>query len=70
MRWDWIEEGLLRFCGRITSMRVWRDGLATTTRDPFGEKTKSRIEAGDRRATARRSDDLEHRGDFSQHIGC
>jgi hypothetical protein len=70
MRWDWIGESLLRFYGRITSMRGWRAGLATATGDPFGEKTKSRAEAGDPRATTRRIDDFEHRSDFSQHIGC
>ena len=70
MRWDWIRESLLRFCQRITSPRDLRDGLATANGDPFGEKTKSRAEAGDPRATTRRSDDFEHRSDFSQHIGC
>ncbi len=70
MRWDWIGASLLRLYDRITSPRGWRDGLATATGDPFGEKAKSRVEAGDPRATARRSDDFEHRSDFSQHIGC
>jgi hypothetical protein len=70
MKWDWIGESLLRIFDRITAPRGWGDGLATTTGDPFGEKTQSRDEAGDLRATARRSDDFEHRSDFSQHIGC
>jgi hypothetical protein len=70
MRWDWIGESLLRIYDRITAPRDWRDGLATATGDPFGEKTNSRVEASDPRATARRSDDFEHRSDFSQHIGC
>jgi hypothetical protein len=70
MRWDWIGESLLRFYDRITSPRGWRDSLATATGNPFGEKTESSVEADDLRATTRRSDDFEHRGDFSQHIGC
>ena len=70
MRWDWIGESLLRLYDRIASPRDLRDGLAASTGDPLGEKTKSRVEAGDRRATARRGDDFEHRSDFSQHIGC
>jgi hypothetical protein len=70
MRWNWIGESLLRFYDRITSLRVRRDGLATATGDPFGEKTRIRVEAGNPRETSRRSDDFEHRSDFSQHIGC
>ena len=68
MRWDWIGESLLRIYDGITAPRVWRDGLATG--DAFGEKAKSRVETGDPRATTRRTDDFEHRSDFSQHIGC
>jgi hypothetical protein len=70
MRWDWIGESLLRFFDRIASTRGWRGGLATASDDSFGEKAKSRVETGELRATARRGGDLEHRGDFSQHIGC